>query len=138
MIVNYRASTKTRAPFCGLTCCGNHFGRCDRSCFRHDSRMNRKILMRRYAKHADSMLVRREIQLYFDELEQEFWDSIIQYQNAVNDDSDRSDWDIFDDTIEHESHDEKYDSRDIDDALDREHWIREGELRDEYYSNYEE
>jgi hypothetical protein len=32
---------------------------------------------------------------------------------------------------------ERIDSRDIDEALDREHWIREGEMRDEYMRHIE-
>ena len=136
MIVNYRASTKTRAPFCGLSCCGNHFGRCDRSCFRHDSRMNRKILMRRYAKRAERILIQHEIKNQL--IEDYFFfvndvdDTHIEYaeENILND--------CFEGYGDYDSRYDKIDSRDIDDALDREHWIREGEMRDEYYSHYEE
>ncbi len=63
MIVNYYATPKTRAPFCGLRCCGNSFGRCERSMYRHKSGIvNHKLRMRRYAKHADRNLVCKEIE----------------------------------------------------------------------------
>lgn len=84
MIVNYYASPKTRAPFCGLSCCGNNFGRCERSCYRHKSGItNHMTRMRRYAKRAERILIRREINEYFTELELDFWETIAEHQREM-------------------------------------------------------
>jgi hypothetical protein len=71
MIVNYLATPKTRAPFCGLRCCGNAFGRCERSMYRHKSgKMNHKLQMRRYAKHVERNIIRKEIEAQIQEIQE--------------------------------------------------------------------
>jgi hypothetical protein len=109
MIVNYYASLKTRAPFCGLRCCGNQFGVFYRSKnHRHES-ISAKRKMRRYAKHADKLNVKKEIEMAqfddneFDEngpftgvreihyidgvevSEEEFYDEMERQRNALED-----------------------------------------------------
>ena len=70
MITNYRASAKTRKPFCGYGCCGSTgWGLIERSCYAVIHNQNKKKQMRRYARHADKVYVRKEIlfQLLADE-----------------------------------------------------------------------
>ena len=64
MITDFRVSYKTNAPqICSFDCCGNHFGRIERSTYmRCHRQVNRIIQTRRYAKRVERRLVQLEIQ----------------------------------------------------------------------------
>lgn len=65
MITNFQISAKTRRPACcDWWCCGNMFGRIERSQYAHiHGNVNRVKLSRRYVKHVEKQIVRREIAL---------------------------------------------------------------------------
>lgn len=150
MIVNYRASVKTRAPFCGLRCCGNHFGIFWRGHRCTHCRVTRKVLMRRYAKHADKRLVKKEIEMELNE--DDYSEADYEEAYGILDDGYEK-WSTQYDEIE-EDYDEKYDpdwceyndslEEDFVDepdrvleALEDEADIIEGEMMDEYYRGLE-
>ena len=87
MITNYLASRKTRAPFCGLKCCGNSFTIHGNS--RDHSNQNPKRLMRRYAKRAERVSIRREISQQLLEVKEDYYDAIFEAmevrRNELND-----------------------------------------------------
>lgn len=63
MITDFRISIKTKAPqCCALDCCGNKFGRIERSTWiRCHNQVNRIIKTRRYAKHVMKRMNQMEI-----------------------------------------------------------------------------
>lgn len=63
MITNFNASPKTKHPACcSFACCGNKFGRIDRSSYsRRRKSVTRIVKTRRYAKHADKMAWKRDV-----------------------------------------------------------------------------
>jgi len=62
MLKILQLSHKTYVPFCGLECCGNKFGRIERSCHANThGRINRMKRARRYAKHVERQLIKKEI-----------------------------------------------------------------------------
>jgi hypothetical protein len=66
LLTNFQISNKTKRPACcDFDCCGNHFGRIERRSrqSRIHSKVNRIKLTRRYAKHVENQLVRKEILL---------------------------------------------------------------------------
>jgi len=66
--MDYRLSNKTKHPACcNWGCCGNNFGRVEKS-FKKDGRiyypkhrMNKMRKMRRYVKRVERMMVNKEI-----------------------------------------------------------------------------
>lgn len=62
-ITNFQLSDKTKRPACcDFYCCGNKFGRIERSKYCHvHSGINRIKRSRRYVKHVERQLVQREI-----------------------------------------------------------------------------
>lgn len=62
-ITNFQLSAKTkRPPCCDFCCCGNKFGRIERSKYCHvHSGINRIKRTRRYVKHVERQLIQREI-----------------------------------------------------------------------------
>jgi len=62
MITDFRISKKTRRPgCCNFDCCGNHFGRIERSAHANVRNVNRIIKSRRYVKHVERQMVRKFI-----------------------------------------------------------------------------
>lgn len=63
MITNFQLSHKTKRPdCCDFECCGNKFGRIERSVHAHvHGSVNRIVKTRRYAKHVERQLVQKEI-----------------------------------------------------------------------------
>jgi hypothetical protein len=63
MLTDFRLSSKTKPPACcAFYCCGNKFGRIEKSqyCKVH-SGINRIKRSRRYVKHVEKQLVRKQI-----------------------------------------------------------------------------
>ena len=63
-ITNYRACGKTKAPAaCSIDCCGTKFGRAHIHHALRPQSSSPKRKMRRYARHADKRLIRREVEM---------------------------------------------------------------------------
>lgn len=100
MITNFKVSSKTKHPkCCHWACCGSKFGRIERSQYasRAHGQYNRIVRARRYAKHVERQLVRREIaaQLqeefddvmdFIEDLDDEFLDYLLHSSPDNNDD----------------------------------------------------
>lgn len=74
-ITNFQLSDKTkRPPCCDFCCCGNKFGRIERSkyCKVHHG-INRIKRSRRYVKHVERQLIEREIQAQLKD-DRDYWE----------------------------------------------------------------
>lgn len=63
MNMTFQISHKTKSPACcGFDCCGNKFGRIERSKYaKYHGRISRMKLTRRYAKHVEKRIIQKEI-----------------------------------------------------------------------------
>jgi DNA-binding transcriptional regulator GbsR (MarR family) len=69
MVSDFRVSGKTkRPPCCDFSCCGNKFGRIEKSFLSKGKKLypkhhqNRIVKTRRYAKHVERQLIKKEIE----------------------------------------------------------------------------
>ncbi len=83
MITDFQASQKTAIPRCGFACCGNKFGRIEKSFLHKGKRLypkhhhgNRLARVRRYAKHVERQLVQVEIKQQLQEEYETMLDAI--------------------------------------------------------------
>jgi len=93
MITNFQLSAKTKKPaVCGFSCCGNKFGRIERSkyCKVHHG-INRIKRSRRYVKHVERQLIKQEIQEQLQEELDDFIQAIKEWNEFWSDCEDEYD-----------------------------------------------
>lgn len=87
-LTDFRVSRKTKRPgCCDFDCCGNHFGRIEKS--RHarvHGQVNRIVKTRRYAKRVERRLTKEEIRVQLNETLQDIEDFNLEMKEMFCDD----------------------------------------------------